>query len=62
MLVEPGNADLTADVDFSLLRTIAEREGIVAHGPLTQNAFLHRMGIRERMDVSNMLNIHAHTW
>ena len=53
MLVDPGSADLTSDVDFSLLRLIAEREGIVAHGPVTQNAFLHKMGIRQRVDVSN---------
>lgn len=58
VLVDPGNADLTADVDFSLLRKIAEREGIVAHGPMTQNAFLHKMGIRQRVDVSNC-GLHA---
>ena len=58
VLVEPGSADLTADVDFSLLRRIAEREGIASHGPMTQNAFLHKMGIRQRVDVSGL----QHLW
>jgi len=26
--------------------------GAISHGPITQNAFLHKMGIRERTEVS----------
>ena len=48
VLLEPGTADLTADVNFDLIKKVANRTTSV-HGPVSQNAFLHRMGIRERI-------------
>jgi NADH dehydrogenase [ubiquinone] 1 alpha subcomplex assembly factor 7 len=47
-LAEPGLADLTAHVDFAALARTAEREGARTLGPVTQGAFLHRLGIVER--------------
>jgi SAM-dependent MidA family methyltransferase len=44
----PGEADLTAHVDFATLREAAEAEGLVAYGPVTQGEFLTRLGITER--------------
>ncbi|WP_204276959.1 SAM-dependent methyltransferase, partial [Escherichia coli] len=45
---EPGEADLTAHVDFATLAEAARAEGLVVHGPVTQGAFLMRLGIAER--------------
>jgi len=45
---DPGEADLTAHVDFATLKEAAEAEGLVAHGPVTQGEFLTRLGIAER--------------
>lgn len=50
VLLEPGTADLTADVNFGLLKNFASKY-VTVHGPVTQNAFLHRMGVRERIAV-----------
>ncbi|XP_053695482.1 protein arginine methyltransferase NDUFAF7 homolog, mitochondrial [Sabethes cyaneus] len=51
-LVEPGCADLTADVDFSLLKLFCERTGkIFTVGPTSQRAFLEMAGARERLEV-----------
>jgi NADH dehydrogenase [ubiquinone] 1 alpha subcomplex assembly factor 7 len=47
---EPGEADLTAHVDFGTLREAAEAEGLVAHGPITQGAFLAALGIQARTE------------
>jgi len=44
----PGQADLTAHVDFEALAVSAECIGARAHGPLTQGDFLVNLGIRER--------------
>ncbi|XP_065919348.1 protein arginine methyltransferase NDUFAF7, mitochondrial-like isoform X2 [Dysidea avara] len=49
-LVDPGSCDLTADVDFAALKDVAITNGVAVHGPITQNAFLHKMGIRERIE------------
>jgi NADH dehydrogenase [ubiquinone] 1 alpha subcomplex assembly factor 7 len=46
----PGEADLTAHVDFATLREAAEAEGLVAHGPVTQGAFLAALGIGARAE------------
>jgi NADH dehydrogenase [ubiquinone] 1 alpha subcomplex assembly factor 7 len=51
LLSDLGCADLTADVDFSSLRRIADKEQVLSHGPITQNEFLHKMGIRQRLNV-----------
>jgi SAM-dependent MidA family methyltransferase len=47
-LAEPGLADITAHVDFAALARVANRAGAQVHGPVTQSAFLHRLGIIER--------------
>ncbi|MES2987429.1 MAG: SAM-dependent methyltransferase [Pseudomonadota bacterium] len=46
----PGEADLTAHVDFATLKEAAEVEGLVAHGPVTQRAFLSALGIDARTE------------
>ncbi|UZK65724.1 class I SAM-dependent methyltransferase [Sphingomonas sp. M1-B02] len=46
----PGEADLTAHVDFGTLREAAEVEGLVVHGPVTQGAFLTALGIAARTE------------
>ncbi|KAK1889452.1 Protein arginine methyltransferase NDUFAF7 mitochondrial [Dissostichus eleginoides] len=50
VLSSPGSADLTADVDFSFLRTMT-RGGVACLGPVTQKMFLKNMGIDVRMEV-----------
>jgi len=47
-LHSPGEADLTAHVDFSTLTNRAEIIGGRVHGPLSQRDFLHRLGIDKR--------------
>ena len=96
VLVDPGLADLTADVDFGALSRASQGEGIYTYthtvnalcvcvcicvcvcvcvgagcaGPITQNEFLHKMGIRQRMQVSHrtlhllciLLHSHRLSW
>lgn len=45
---EPGQADLTAHVDFAALALAAETAGAKAHPLINQGIFLHAMGIVER--------------
>src|SRR5690606_31675396 len=47
-LEAPGEADLTAHVDFAALAAAAERAGAVALGPVTQGEFLRALGIEQR--------------
>jgi NADH dehydrogenase [ubiquinone] 1 alpha subcomplex assembly factor 7 len=47
-LASPGEVDLTAHVDFAALARTAEASGACVHGPLTQGAFLRRLGIEAR--------------
>jgi NADH dehydrogenase [ubiquinone] 1 alpha subcomplex assembly factor 7 len=47
-LEEPGEADLTFHVDFEAIGKTAEEAGARVFGPLTQGAFLERLGIRVR--------------
>lgn len=49
-LEAPGEADLTAHVDFSALARRALAEGAAAYGPLTQGEFLMRLGIVQRAE------------
>lgn len=49
-LSEPGATDLTADVDFLRLRRLFEQHGVALHGPVTQQAFLNRLGAAERAE------------
>jgi NADH dehydrogenase [ubiquinone] 1 alpha subcomplex assembly factor 7 len=47
-LTEPGEADLTAHVDFGALCDAAGREGARVSGPIAQGEFLEALGIRLR--------------
>ncbi|OWJ62691.1 methyltransferase [Inquilinus limosus] len=47
-LEAPGEADLTAHVDFQALAKAAVEAGAEAHGPVTQGAFLEALGLRPR--------------
>lgn len=46
----PGEADLTAHVDFATLKEAAEAEGLTVHGPVGQGAFLTALGIDARAE------------
>ncbi|XP_027972961.1 protein arginine methyltransferase NDUFAF7, mitochondrial isoform X2 [Eumetopias jubatus] len=50
VLTAPGTADLTADVDFSYLRRMAEGQ-VASLGPVRQQMFLKNMGIDVRLKV-----------
>src|SRR5213075_654142 len=47
-LKAPGQADVTAHVDFQALARAAEDVGARVHGPVTQGDFLKRVGIESR--------------
>ncbi len=47
-LAEPGEADLTAHVDFAALAAAARAAGAVVTGPVAQGEFLARLGIGQR--------------
>lgn len=47
-LADPGEADLTAHVDFGALAFKAEAHGCQTFGPVSQAAFLRSLGIVER--------------
>jgi NADH dehydrogenase [ubiquinone] 1 alpha subcomplex assembly factor 7 len=47
-LREPGEADLTAHVDFAALARAAEAAGASTYGPVTQGTFLARLGLFQR--------------
>jgi NADH dehydrogenase [ubiquinone] 1 alpha subcomplex assembly factor 7 len=49
-LADPGNADLTAHVDFAAIAGVAAEAGATAHGPLPQGVFLTRLGLPQRAD------------
>jgi NADH dehydrogenase [ubiquinone] 1 alpha subcomplex assembly factor 7 len=48
VLAAPGEADLTAHVDFTALRAAAEHAGARVHGPVGQGVLLRRLGIETR--------------
>ncbi|XP_060220146.1 protein arginine methyltransferase NDUFAF7, mitochondrial isoform X2 [Meriones unguiculatus] len=50
VLIAPGTADLTADVDFSFLRRMAQGK-VASVGPVQQRTFLKNMGIDVRLKV-----------
>uniref|UniRef100_A0A8C8R5Q0 Protein arginine methyltransferase NDUFAF7 n=1 Tax=Pelusios castaneus TaxID=367368 RepID=A0A8C8R5Q0_9SAUR len=50
VLIAPGTADLTADVDFSFLRTMTQGR-VATLGPIKQQEFLKNMGIDVRLQV-----------
>lgn len=47
-LAEPGDADLTAHVDFAALARAARAQGARVMGPVTQSHFLLQLGIERR--------------
>jgi SAM-dependent MidA family methyltransferase len=49
-LKDPGQADVTAHVDFEALARAAEDLGARVHGPVTQGEFLSRLGIETRAE------------
>jgi len=50
ILQDPGDADLTAHVNFQRLREIATTYNTRTYGPTGQGSFLNAMGIRQRAD------------
>ena len=55
VLEDPGNADLTAHVDFAALADAARAAGATTHGPVEQGLLLRRLGIVERADALRRL-------
>lgn len=49
-LVDPGTADLTTDVDFSLIKKLFHEKAMIC-GPVNQRDFLSRIGIDYRLQV-----------
>ena len=49
-LAAPGDADLSAHVDFAACAEAAREAGARSHGPVTQGRFLQRLGIDIRRD------------
>jgi SAM-dependent MidA family methyltransferase len=47
-LENPGEADLTAQVDFAAVATWVQRQGAATQGPVAQGEFLRRLGIEQR--------------
>nr|WP_301287158.1 SAM-dependent methyltransferase [Sphingobium sp. OAS761] len=45
---DPGEVDLTAHVDFTVLGNVARQAGLRVHGPVGQGDLLHRLGIDAR--------------
>jgi NADH dehydrogenase [ubiquinone] 1 alpha subcomplex assembly factor 7 len=48
VLAEPGEADLSAHVDFSAVAASARDAGAIAFGPVAQGDFLRALGIEQR--------------
>lgn len=51
VLEAPGDADITAHVDFETLMRIASEAGVRVHGLTTQGEFLRRMGAELRLEM-----------
>ncbi|OYV40230.1 MAG: hypothetical protein B7Z81_02320 [Acidocella sp. 20-61-6] len=49
-LKTPGEADITAHVDFTALAQAAHAAGAITQGPVKQNAFLTGLGFMQRTD------------
>ena len=59
-LEDPGEADLTAHVDFEALGDAVKGLGVSPHGPVTQGNFLRRLGIGLRAErLRNSAPVHA---
>jgi NADH dehydrogenase [ubiquinone] 1 alpha subcomplex assembly factor 7 len=55
-LEAPGEADLTAHVDFARLAHLAREAGLAVHGPVTQRDFLRSLGIEFRAETLSRAN------
>jgi NADH dehydrogenase [ubiquinone] 1 alpha subcomplex assembly factor 7 len=55
-LAEPGDADITAHVDFAALKRVAGSAGARTHGPIAQGAFLTALGIVLRAETLKAAN------
>lgn len=51
VLKEPGNADITAHVDFDALKQAISTTGATAHGAVPQGAWLMRLGAGTRLQM-----------
>jgi NADH dehydrogenase [ubiquinone] 1 alpha subcomplex assembly factor 7 len=51
VLEDPGNADLTAHVDFTSLLHVAQAEGVHTYGTIGQGTFLKNMGADIRLNM-----------
>ncbi|MES1158729.1 MAG: SAM-dependent methyltransferase [Terricaulis silvestris] len=49
-LEAPGDADLTARVDFVALKILARASGLQVHGPADQGSFLAALGLHQRAE------------
>jgi SAM-dependent MidA family methyltransferase len=49
-LATPGDADLSAHVDFAALKRQAEALGLKAYGPIPQGEFLLKLGLGQRRE------------
>ena len=49
-LEAPGEADLTAHVDFARVAQLAGAAGLQVHGPMTQGGFLAALGLEMRAE------------
>lgn len=49
-LSAPGESDLTCDVDFGRLQRLAEAQGLMAHGPVSQSQLLLALGAEVRLN------------
>lgn len=50
VLDAPGEADISAHVDFAALAKAAVRSGAKAYGPVAQGAFLEKLGLKQRAE------------
>jgi NADH dehydrogenase [ubiquinone] 1 alpha subcomplex assembly factor 7 len=50
-LANPGDADLTAHVDFDALSRTAKAAGLSVHGPVEQGPFLRNLGLQVRAEM-----------
>jgi NADH dehydrogenase [ubiquinone] 1 alpha subcomplex assembly factor 7 len=56
ILDAPGEADLSAHVDFAALAEAATNAGAMAHGPIDQSALLKALGIEARAEALQRAN------
>ena len=50
-LQDPGQADVTADVDFKYVESKCDKNKVLFYGPQTQEKFLLQLGMRTRLEM-----------